>query len=417
MRTSTPSIPKVLRVIPFLAVASVGYVLFAPAAVPEVLIRRFGIGYTAFGLLTSAPLFSFVLAQAPSSYLTARYSTTRILLAATAFHVVLALALDFATSFLTLLFLRTVWGLAAGTILTVGATHIARLQPGENTTRQQGIYGGVLTLGGAIAFVSTPLLLSAVEFGGLHSPGAVFGIFAVAACWRYRNEAVTAPRPQYASTADTSESSNLNPSSSENSVMTEKRTTESDVRQILTHPAVVVAALCYVATLGSYVTLSTFITAYFDTLGVSGPLNVLVLLVATTGRAVGGVVTRRWKLRDWTAITAATATAVVGFGVLVFGRSLAVVVIFPLVVMFAVSFPFGAIYGVAADTAVGEGVALAVVIAAGNLAALLLPALTGAIRDVTGGYRGGFLLLGVLNAVAVVGIVLLQRLDNPRSST
>jgi nitrate/nitrite transporter NarK len=78
---------------------------------------------------------------------------------------------------------------------------------------------------------------------------------------------------------------------------------------------------------------------------------------------------------------------------------------------FAVSFPFGAIYGLAGDVTTSEGIALAVVIAAGNVAALVLPAITGGIRDATGEYAGGFVLLGVINAAAVTGVVWLQRKD------
>lgn len=419
--SAPPAVPRALRAVPLVAVGSVGYVLFAPAAVPDALTSRFGIGYTAFGLLTSAPLLSVVLAQAPSGYLTARYSTTRILLVAAALHMILTITLDFAHSFLTLLALRTFWGIAGGVILTVGATHIARLHQGANETRQQGLYGGVLTLGGAIAFILAPPLLTTVRLIGLHSPGALFGVLAIAACWRYRHETATnPPHPQPISeTASMNEMANISASSDYPNRIDRKLIVggDSDIRQAVTHPVVIVAAFCYIASLGSYVTLSTFITAYFATLGVGGPLNASVLFVATTGRVAGGVVAGRWELHDWTSIAAAMATAVVAFGVLAFGRSLTVAVVFPLIAMLAVSFPFGAIYGMAADTTVSEGAALATVIAAGNLGALLLPVVTGAIRDATGGYSGGFVLLGVLNAIAAVGVVLLQRLYNARSPT
>jgi len=86
-----------------------------------------------------------------------------------------------------------------------------------------------------------------------------------------------------------------------------------------------------------------------------------------------------------------------------------IAVSFPLIAMVAVSFPFGAIYGLAGDITTSEGIALAVVIAAGNFAALVLPAITGAIRDATGEYAGGFVLLGVVNAAAVTGIIWLQK--------
>jgi nitrate/nitrite transporter NarK len=392
MNTSASSIvPRTLDVIPLIAVGSVGYVLFVPGAVPGTLIDRFGIGYTAFGLLTSAPLLSIILAQAPSGYLTARYSTTRVLLVATIVHVLLAITIDVANNFLLLLILRTIWGLIGGAILTVGATHIARLHQRAVATRQQGLYGGVLTLGGAISFLLAPPLLARIGLTGLHTPGALLGVPAIVVCWWYRNEAATTPRNE------------------RNERGTEAGSGWSTIRPTLTHPVVLVAALCYMASLGSYVTLSTFITAYFDSLGVSGPLNALVLLVASSGRAAGGVAVAHCRVPNRTFIAIGTAVAVFGFGVLAASEWVVIAVSFPLIAMIAVSFPFGAIYGLAGDITTSEGIALAVVIAAGNFAALVLPAITGAIRDATGEYAGGFVLLGVINAAAVAGIIWLQK--------
>jgi nitrate/nitrite transporter NarK len=81
--------------------------------------------------------------------------------------------------------------------------------------------------------------------------------------------------------------------------------------------------------------------------------------------------------------------------------------------MLAVSVPFGAVYNVAASATDAEGVALATVVAIGNVAALSLPAITGTVRDATGGYGGAFALLAVLNGVAVVAAVALVRRSRP----
>ena len=91
----------------------------------------------------------------------------------------LASAIDVANSFLLLFILRTIWGLLGGAVLTVGATHIARLHQGAVATRQQGLYGGVLTLGGAIAFLLAPLLLARIGPIGLHTPGGFLGVPAI----------------------------------------------------------------------------------------------------------------------------------------------------------------------------------------------------------------------------------------------
>lgn len=419
--SAEPPASTALELVPFLAVASVGYVLFTPAAIPAFLTARFDIGYTAFGLLTSVPLLSVVVAQPVSGYLTAQHSTTRILLAIVALHVGLTISLGFAGTFLALLGLRAVWGLACGIVLTAGATHIARLHQGSDATYQQGFYGGALTFGGMIAFLAVPRLLAvdgAVPIG-LHGPAVLLGTLAGAVCWWCRDERVTAPDRQR-STGDRSDAggrgaSETRPRTSDGGLQTRLSDAASTAFHHLTHPVVLVAAFCYSASLGSYVTLSTFITAYFDALDVSGPLNVAVLLVATAGRAAGGVVAGRWKVRDRISITTATVSAVVAFAVLAFVHSPTVLVFFPLVAMLAVSFPFGAIYGLTADTTVGEGAAFAVVIAAGNVAALLLPTVAGAIRDATGGYSGAFVVLGLVNAIAAVGIISLRNSSTARS--
>jgi nitrate/nitrite transporter NarK len=377
----------IFRYSPHIAVFSVGYVLFVYAAVPNIFMTRFAMGFTALGLLMSAALFSVVLAQPLCSRLTTRISTTNILLAATVMHVLLAIALDFAQTFRTLLALRAVWGLAAGIILTSGGTHIARLYSGSAATRQQGIYGGMLTFGGALSFLLAPhLRLPFVPFD-LFIPGALLGIPAIGILWWYRRDRTTAPqRPHSLSNSD----ANLS------------------AQYILTHPAIIVASLCYIASLGSYVTLSTFITAYFDDLGVIGPLNVFVLLVASVARALGGAVVQWWSIGDRRIVRFATVSATLGFMLLAIVQSPPYIIILPFVVMLAVSFPFGAIYHIATETITEEGTALAIVIAAGNIAALILPTFTGILRATSGGYSSGFLLLGAINAVAVGSIVWLR---------
>lgn len=396
MPDSSTGSPWALCYVPHLAVSSTGYVLFAYAAVPDVLMARFDVGFPALGLLMSAALFSVVLAQPLSGRLTARATTTEILLVATVAHLLLAVAQDFAQSFWTLLALRVVWGLPTGVILTAGGTHIARLFEGSAATRQQGIYGGTLTLGGALSFLLVPSLSPTIAPFDLYTLGALLGLPAVGVLWQYRNDSSTAP---------THEES---PSSGSDSALA--------LRDIVTHPVVAVTSLCYVASLGSYVTVSTFVTSYYAELGVSVPVNVLVLVVASVGRATGGAVVRQWSLDDYQLIRAALGVATLGFVLLAITRSLWVIVALTFVVMLGASFPFGAIYHATTDAIVKSGNALAIVIAAGNVAALILPTVTGVIRAMTGGYGGAFLLLGALNAAAVVGVVsLVSDVENPFS--
>jgi len=188
--------------------------------------------------------------------------------------------------------------------------------------------------------------------------------------------------------------------------------TRSDVAvaSVLTNPVVVLASLCYVAAIGSYLTLSAFITSYFEDLKILGPLNALVLGVATLGRAAGGNAVVRLSTTDLKIIAGSSTVAAIGFGTLAAGPPRPLRLSLPLVVMVAVSLPFGAIYNVAADATATKGSALTMVIAIGNLVSLILPFVTGTIREATGGYEGAFALLVGLNAVAVGSTILMTRI-------
>jgi predicted MFS family arabinose efflux permease len=375
------------RLAPHAAVASVGYVVFALAAVPTTLTSRLGIGFGSFGLVVSAALGAFVVSQPLASRLTRRHPTTRLLLWGTLVHAVLAVTLDLATSFRQLVALRALWGLAGGFVLSVGATQIARLYA-EDATRYQGVYGGVLTLGGAVGFLAAPPLveLTALLSGGVggvvHTVGAVAALPAVSLSLRGSGE--TTP---------------------------DRTNSTGSSWSVLGHPVVLLAGLAYVAIIGSYVTVSTFVTAYYTELGVVGPLNAFVLLTATVGRALGGVTVGSSLTSDPLLIGGGVAVAAGSFGVLAVGPPAWLVVVLPVVAMLAVSLPFGAIFAVAGRATRVEGTALAFVVAAGNVAALVLPAVTGSLYDVTGGYGAGFALLAVVNAAAVAAALSLHARD------
>ncbi|NHN40248.1 MFS transporter [Halorubellus sp. JP-L1] len=359
-----------LRYVPHVLVASVGYVVFAYAALPDLLTARLGIGLSEFGLLMSAPLAAFVVVQRPASRWVGEHTSTRVLFAGGVAHVALAFTLDLSTSFPVVLALRGLWGFAGGLLLSVGATHISRLADGTSGTRQQGVYGGLLTFGGMLGFLFAPTLVERFGWLALHAPGAVVAIPGLAVCAHSLSDARTAPTGTVAAGG------------------------------VVLHPVVLLAATCYVAVIGSYVTLSTFVTAYFDDLGVLASLNAIVLGAATTGRFVGGETAWRFALSDRRLVATSTGAAAVGFGALAVTGNATALVVLPFVVMLAVSIPFGAVYNLAAEATDAEGTALATVVAVGNVAAVALPPITGTIREATGSYAGAFLVLGTLNAVA-----------------
>jgi len=367
--------PRRLRYAPHLAVFTVGYVTFTYSAVPGYVTARYDAGLTAVGLLMSAALVSFVLAQAIADRLVSRWTTTQVLLGLLAAQAAGAVVLDLTTTLAGALAMRTVWGLAGGLVLSVGATHVARLYDGAEATRQQGVYGGMLTLGAAVGFLLAEPIVATTGGFGVHALGALLAVPAAVALWPYRHAAWTA--------GDAGGGPPL--------------------RTVLRNRTVLVAAFCYVAIIGAYITLSTFVTAYFGDLGVTGPLNAAVLVMATLGRAVGGTVAGRWSLSDERIVTATTVVGAASFLALTANARL-VALAFPLVAMVAVSLPFGAVFNLAAAATPHQGAALAVVVAAGNVAAVVLPTLTGVVRTTTGGYGAVFVLLAVLLGLAAVAV-------------
>jgi len=241
----------------------------------------------------------------------------------------------------------------------------------------------MLTLCGAFGFLFAPTLVATTGGIGVHALGGLFALPAIVALYRNREERLTSPV---------------------------KTRSDVAVASVLTNPVVVLASLCYVAAIGSYLTLSAFITSYFEDLKILGPLNALVLGVATLGRAAGGNAVVRLSTTDLKIIGGSSTVAAIGFGTLAAGPPRPLRLSLPLVVMVAVSLPFGAIYNVAADATATKGSALTMVIAIGNLVSLILPFVTGTIREATGGYEGAFALLVGLNAVAVGSTILMTRI-------
>jgi MFS family permease len=383
-----------IRYGPHLVAFSVGYVLFSYASVPGVVVDHFSVGYAAVGLLMSAALAAFVVVQTVGGRLVDNRSTVPVLLAVAVVNAGLAAIMDFVSSFSLLLALRALWGLAGGLAVTVCATQLARVYEGPTATWHQALNGAMFTAGGAVAFVVTPTLVGVTGWVGVHAAGALAALPGLLALLTSYGRA---DRARPASAADS---------------RPERRSDGGPQRSrlaVLRSPLVLLAAACNAATLGAYVTLSTFVAAYFADLGVAGPLSALALAVASLGRVGGGIAVLRPDVADGTVIAGAAGVGGIGLLALVVGDG-TLLVLLPLVALAAVSLPFGAIFTVASTATNRDGTAVAVVVAAGNGAALVLPAVTGWLRDLTGGYGVAFALMGVLNlAAAAAGIAIARR--------
>lgn len=385
---------------PHLVAFSVGYVLFSYASIPDVVVAEFDVGYTAVGLLMSVALASFVVVQTIGGRLVNDRPTLFVLLGIVSANAIVAIVLDFAPTFGSLLALRAVWGLLGGLAVTVCATHLSRVYQGSTATWHQGLNGATFTFGGAVSFVLTPQIVSQTGWVGVHAFGALVAIPAIVVLWGDRTRAdrtgpKAAPSPDNATRVDRG------------------RTTDGGRKQVrfstLRNPIVLLAAVCNVATLGAYVTLATFVTAFFDDLGVAGPISAIALFVAALGRVGGGIAVLRPDVGDGRVIAGAAGVGAIGLVTLPVLDG-PVVVVLLLLALAAVSLPFGAIFKTTATATTRDATAVAIVVAAGNVGALALPAITGWFRDVTGGYDGAFVLLGFLNLVAAAaGLVIARR--------
>jgi len=378
-----PDIPRSLAIAPHIATLSVGYVTFAYTSVPSVVQERYGVSFVSIGLLMSIALLGIGLVQIPGGRLLDRVSTIEGLVWVSAVQGSLAITLDFAPSFSVLVALRALWGLASGLVLLTGATHLARLYDGRVATRQQGILGGMITAGGAIALLLTPEVVAIMGWTGVHASGAVLAGAAILFTLHGKGN-------EHAHELAAGHG--------------ERRS----VRELFSRPptperAIWLAGVCYVAVIGGYISLSTFISSYFADLGITGSLDAIVFLMATVGRVGGGVFAEAFDTNDIRIIVVAMITASVAFVGLA-TLSGPVLIILPLLSMIAISSPFGAVFNVTSDVAANEesGAALALVIAMGNFTGLAFPTITGAVRDTTGSYAGAF---GLIAVVCVIGAV------------
>ena len=383
-----------IRYGPHLVAFSVGYVLFSYASVPGLVVSRFDVGFTAVGLLMSVALVSFVVVQTVGGRLVTDGPTLPVLLAIVVANAVVAVGLDVAPSFATLLALRTVWGLLGGLAVTVCATQLSRVYRGPTATWHQGLNGATFTFGGAVSFALTPQVVAVTGWVGVHAVGALVAVPAIVALW--------SDVPRASHTAPREDGSDDDGASSDGDRSTGRLA-------VVRHPVVVLAAVCNAATLGAYVTLSTFVTAYFGDLGIVGPVSAIALFVAALGRVGGGIVVLRPDVGDARVIAGAAGVGALGLVALTVADG-PVVVVLLLLAIAAVSLPFGSIFKLTAIATPRDAAAVAVVVAAGNFGGLVLPALTGWIRDVTGGYEVAFALLGLLNlAAAAAGLAIARR--------
>jgi hypothetical protein len=163
--------------------------------------------------------------------------------------------------------------LASGLVLLTGATHLARLYDGRAATRQQGIFGGMLTAGGTIALLGVPEVVVITGWVGLHTIGALIAGAAILFTLHGR-------RNEYAWE------------------LASEHVERRSVRELLCRPpmpepGIWLAGVCYVAIIWGYISLPTFISSFFTDLGITENLDAVVLFITTLALSVEVLLRKR----------------------------------------------------------------------------------------------------------------------------
>jgi MFS transporter, NNP family, nitrate/nitrite transporter len=346
--------------------------------------RQYGLNGTQTGLLVAVPVILGSLARIPMGILTDRYGARAVFSALLLFLMLPTVGAGFADSFLLLLF----WGFwlgFAGSSFAVGVPLVARWFPPARHGFALGIYG-VGNIGTTLALVTAPRLAAA------YGPGAPFWLFVpLLAVMGLVFWAIGREPPWFVS----------------------KRSTVGQLARFLaTHPLAWILSLFYFITFGGFVALSLYLPTLLTGVYKLDPADAALraagfVVMATLARPLGGYLSDRWgAVRLLLAVFALVAVLAV---VLAFGPDLTAATVVYLASAFLFGAGNGAVFKLVPTYFGGDtGVVTGLVGAAGGLGGFFPPIVMGLVRDLTGSYAIGFMLLSefALAALAVTVLVL-----------
>lgn len=341
---------------------------------------------TETGLLIAVPVLLGSLARIPAGLLADRYGGSRVFTGLLLFLILPVALIGTATSYGQLLF----WGFwlgMAGASFAVGIPYVARWFPPERQGLALGIYG-MGNIGTAVAAFTAPWI--ATRFGWPAAFQAFLPLLALMAAlfWVLGREA---PRP-------------AGPPAS----------LSSQLGLLRTQPLTWALSLFYFGTFGGFVALSIYlptflVQAYGLALPDAAARAAGFVVLATLARPVGGLLSDRV---GGARVLDAVFPTVALLGVLLATQP----GMLPLTVAFlgiaaALGLGNGAVFKLVAERfPQNTGAVSGLVGAAGGLGGFFPPILMGLIRDLTGGYALGFLLLAAFALVNLaVNLLVLQR--------
>ncbi len=347
---------------------------------------RYGLSATEVGFLVAVPVVLGSLARIPLGLLTDRYGGRLVFSALLAVVAIPAALAGLTSSFGTLVAVSFVLGLA-GASFAVGVPFVARWFPPERQGFALGVYG-MGNIGTAVAALVAPRVADAAGWPVAFWLWIPVLLLMAAVFWTVARDA---PGFQPDST----------PVSERFAVFR---------RQPLTW----VLALFYFVTFGGFVAMG----AYLPTLLVSEyglqPTDAAArasgfIVLATLARPLGGTLADRWGgARILNSVFLVVAACAV---VLAFGPGMNVITAAFLVTAGVLGLGNGAVFKLVAEHFQREtGVVTGLVGAAGGLGGFFPPLLMGFVKDVTGGYAIGFMLLSEFGLLCLlVNVLVLQQ--------
>ncbi|MBA2446725.1 MAG: NarK/NasA family nitrate transporter [Chloroflexi bacterium] len=365
-----------------LAVGFTVWGLLAPLA--PLFREQYGLSATQTGILVAVPVILGSVARIPLGLLTDRYGG-RTVFAALMLFLVIPLALAGLTTSFALLMLASFFLGLAGAAFAVGVPFVARWFPPQRQGMALGVYG-MGNIGTAVAALAAPALAGA--FGW---PFAFWGFLPVvvvmaALFWLFGRDA-PGPRPVG------SLATRLAP---------------------FRRPMAWVLSLFYFLTFGGFVAISVYLPTFLvDAYGLArtdaAGRAAGFVAVATIARPIGGVLADRWGgplVLNGTFLAVALLAILLAFQP---GMTSITVAFLGIAACFGLG--NGAVFKLVPELFPNEtGAVTGLVGAAGGLGGFFPPILMGVVRDLTGDYAIGFMLLSECAlSCLIVNLLVLQR--------
>ncbi|MFZ4450917.1 MFS transporter [Salibacterium aidingense] len=337
----------------------------------------YGLSATEKSVLVAVPVILGSIMRVPLGILADRFGGRKVFTLLLLFTVIPLIGVSFSTSYLMLLFWAFFLGMS-GASFAVSITFVSQWTPKEKQGTALGI-NGIGNIGNALAGFSLPAVVAVVGIQGTFL-GLIIPILIMAVLlWFWTPET---PRSG------------------------EKKTILGSL-SVLKFKHSWILSLFYFVTFGAFVAFTMYLpTLLMDLYSISsvdaGARSAGFVVLATLVRPVGGYLGDKWgagRVLTWVFLG-------IIIGALAISASLSslLVITFPcLLVAFMTGIGNGAVFRLVPELfPASTGAVTGIVGAAGGLGGFFPPILLGTIKDATGSYMLGFILLSLLSIVCLV---------------